>query len=94
MFGNLFGNDDGKDGSAAVAAVVGGKVHLRQPPEPRNETNLMGLNNQGATCYLNALLQSMFMTPELRNAIFRMDPNELGLSLVSVHDLTARHSYR
>ena len=29
-----------------------------------------GLNNQGATCYLNSLLQALFMTPEVREALY------------------------
>jgi uncharacterized UBP type Zn finger protein len=40
-----------------------------------------GLQNQGATCYLNSLLQSLYMTPELRSALYtweydpaRMEP--------------------
>ena len=36
----------------------------------KSETGFVGLNNQGATCYLNSLLQSLFMTPEFRNAIY------------------------
>ena len=32
-----------------------------------------GLVNQAMTCYLNSLLQSLFMTPEFRNAIYRCD---------------------
>eukprot|EP00043_Microstomoeca_roanoka_P015381 m.153951 g.153951 ORF g.153951 m.153951 type:complete len:1210 (-) comp16246_c6_seq1:118-3747(-) len=34
----------------------------------------VGLANQGATCYLNSLLQSLYMTPEFRNAIYRWTP--------------------
>ncbi|TMW64906.1 hypothetical protein Poli38472_009073 [Pythium oligandrum] len=30
-----------------------------------------GLSNQGATCYMNSLLQTMFMTPELRLGLYR-----------------------
>lgn len=37
---------------------------------------------RGATCYLNSLIQVMYMTPELRDGIFSIDPNELGLNLV------------
>ena len=36
------------------------------PVAPRNNTNLCGIYNQGATCYLNSLLQSLLMTPEFR----------------------------
>ena len=31
----------------------------------------VGLVNQSMTCYLNSLLQALYMTPEFRNAIYR-----------------------
>ena len=31
----------------------------------------VGLVNQAMTCYLNSMLQTLFMTPEFRNAIYR-----------------------
>jgi ubiquitin C-terminal hydrolase len=35
------------------------------------ETGFVGLINQAMTCYLNSLLQTLYMTPEFRNAIYR-----------------------
>ena len=31
----------------------------------------VGLVNQAMTCYLNSLLQTLFMTPEFRNALYK-----------------------
>jgi ubiquitin C-terminal hydrolase len=36
----------------------------------KSSTGFVGLANQGATCYLNSLLQSLYMTPELRCALY------------------------
>ena len=33
--------------------------------------NLVGLKNQGATCYLNALIQVFYLTPEFRKMIYQ-----------------------
>ncbi len=35
-------------------------------------TGYVGLVNQAMTCYLNSLLQSLYMTPEFRNALHRL----------------------
>ncbi len=37
---------------------------------PKSETGFAGLSNQGATCYLNSFIQSLYMTPEFRKAVF------------------------
>jgi hypothetical protein len=41
-------------------------------PEARGPTGFCGLDNLGTTCYLNSLLQSMFLTPGFRDALFRI----------------------
>ena len=33
----------------------------------------VGLVNQAATCYLNSLLQTLYMTPEFRNALYKWE---------------------
>lgn len=35
--------------------------------------NYVGLVNQAMTCYLNSLLQALFMTPEFRNALYNWE---------------------
>ena len=37
----------------------------------------MGIQNQGATCYLNSLIQAIHMTPEFRHAIYSLPPKTL-----------------
>lgn len=39
----------------------------------KHDTGYVGLVNQAMTCYLNSLLQTLFMTPEFRNALYRWE---------------------
>ncbi|OWF37661.1 ubiquitin carboxyl-terminal hydrolase 47-like [Mizuhopecten yessoensis] len=39
----------------------------------KSDTGYVGLVNQAMTCYLNSLLQTLFMTPEFRNALYRWE---------------------
>lgn len=74
MFGDLFAEE--KDEEIPVTVANGKNVifhsshtykkSLPQPPLPRSPTNLCGLINQGGTCYLNSLIQTLFFTPEFR----------------------------
>lgn len=40
---------------------------------PRESFNYVGLVNQAMTCYLNSLLQALYMTPEFRNALYNWE---------------------
>ncbi|XP_031348562.1 ubiquitin carboxyl-terminal hydrolase 47 isoform X2 [Photinus pyralis] len=39
----------------------------------RESFNYVGLVNQAMTCYLNSLLQALYMTPEFRNALYKWE---------------------
>lgn len=40
--------------------------------DSKKETGMVGLKNQGATCYLNSLLQSLFFTNAFRQAVYQI----------------------
>lgn len=74
MFGSLFENEE--DEEETLFEKSSQNPHQRAvskprcPPAPRGETGICGLQNQGATCYLNSLLQTLFFTPEFRGKCF------------------------
>ena len=73
MFGCLFETEESAsehESSAADATGVWKQQKLDSPREPRGQTRICGLQNQGATCYLNSLLQTLFFTPEFRGDVF------------------------
>lgn len=39
----------------------------------RSPYGYVGLRNQGATCYMNSMLQQIYMTPTIRNAVLSID---------------------
>lgn len=61
MFESLFDNDVpvGKETSARHSTQSA-------PVTKRQAHRFCGLRNQGATCYLNSLIQTLFLTPEFR----------------------------
>ena len=77
--GNLRNCFEKMYGTADDAAI---QVALRSAVnnQPKSTTGFVGLTNQGATCYLNSLLQSLYMTPELRLGLYkwRFDPTVHG----------------
>ncbi|RMD43270.1 hypothetical protein DV735_g1801, partial [Chaetothyriales sp. CBS 134920] len=40
--------------------------------DSKKETGMVGLKNQGATCYLNSLLQSLYFTNAFRRAVYQI----------------------
>ncbi|XP_044023180.1 ubiquitin carboxyl-terminal hydrolase 40 isoform X1 [Siniperca chuatsi] len=77
MFGNLFEEEEEEGFSSTSSrgrAAKGGD----EPPPPRGRSNLCGIKNQGGTCYLNSLLQTLLFTPEFREELFSLGPEELG----------------
>ena len=59
---------------------------LPLPEQARQKGYPVGLKNQGATCYLNGLLQILFLTPEFRRLM-------LLLPLCQGDDLSKRSDY-
>ncbi|KAM7403303.1 hypothetical protein PAMA_003975 [Pampus argenteus] len=77
MFGNLFEEEEEEGFSSIISrgrVAKGGD----EPPPPRGRSNLCGIKNQGGTCYLNSLLQTLLFTPEFREELFNLGPEELG----------------
>ncbi|MES1907212.1 MAG: hypothetical protein MHM6MM_000373 [Cercozoa sp. M6MM] len=70
----------------ASTDVVGNFGSVCSAWRPRDEeTNLCGLDNQGSTCYLNSLLQSFFMLPELRDSLLSLTKSELDFDEYLAH---------
>ncbi|XP_048519747.1 ubiquitin carboxyl-terminal hydrolase 7 isoform X2 [Dendroctonus ponderosae] len=51
--------------------------------DSKKHTGYVGLKNQGATCYMNSLLQTLYFTNQLRKAVYKM-PTESDDSTKSV----------
>lgn len=61
VFGNLFEEEGVTSGNFPAH-----KTGVIAPPRPRGQCQFSGIDNQGATCYLNSLLQTLLLTPEFR----------------------------
>lgn len=46
--------------------------------DSRKETGFVGFKNQGATCYMNSLLQTLYMVSAFRKAVYNMPLPESG----------------
>ena len=47
-------------------------------PAPHQPSCFVGLGNQGATCYLNSLLQAFYLTPEFRAGLYALPSHEVA----------------
>ncbi|KAL9646087.1 hypothetical protein ABK040_007965 [Willaertia magna] len=72
----------GNDGTIIFEIVIHNctEPYLVNPTEydSRKETGFVGLQNQGATCYMNSLLQTLYLLTYFRKAVYKMpiDENE------------------
>ncbi|KAF2826913.1 cysteine proteinase [Ophiobolus disseminans] len=55
--------------------------------DSKKETGMVGLKNQGATCYLNSLLQSLFFTNAFRQAVYQIPTTDDADRLNSAYAL-------
>ncbi|RDX69528.1 Ubiquitin carboxyl-terminal hydrolase 13, partial [Mucuna pruriens] len=58
------------------ADVAVRKVHDYWSHDSKKETGYVGLKNQGATCYMNSLLQTLYHIPYFRKAVYHMPTTE------------------
>lgn len=76
------GTNNAQQSSGPASGTIG-QSDYTSPEDIQNITNqienltskqrqkaYIGLGNQGATCYMNSLLQSLYMTPEFRQFIY------------------------
>ncbi|KAK4789613.1 hypothetical protein SAY86_016917 [Trapa natans] len=58
------------------AEVVVRKVSDYWSYDSKKETGYVGLKNQGATCYMNSLLQTLYHVPYFRKSVYHMPTTE------------------
>ncbi|XP_047971318.1 ubiquitin C-terminal hydrolase 12-like isoform X2 [Salvia hispanica] len=52
--------------------------------DSKKETGFVGLKNQGATCYMNSLLQTLYHIPLFRKAVYHMPTNVNDMPSASI----------
>ncbi|KAL8129987.1 hypothetical protein V2J09_019142 [Rumex salicifolius] len=71
------------------AVVIEAEVAVRKivdywSHDSKKETGYVGLKNQGATCYMNSLLQTLFHIPYFRKAVYHMPTTENDMPTASI----------
>ncbi|XP_039754129.1 ubiquitin carboxyl-terminal hydrolase 7-like isoform X2 [Pararge aegeria] len=71
---DLMNPDDGfvQNDSITVEAHVVAEAPHGVSWDSKKHTGFIGLKNQGATCYMNSLLQTLFFTNVLRKAVYKI----------------------
>ncbi|XP_055829915.1 ubiquitin C-terminal hydrolase 13-like [Solanum dulcamara] len=65
------------------AEVAVGKTVEYLPCDSKKGTDFVGIKNQGATCYLNSLLQTFYHIPYFRKAVYQIPTTENDMPHVS-----------
>ncbi|KAL5702539.1 ubiquitinyl hydrolase 1 [Ranunculus cassubicifolius] len=60
----------------------------------KETTSYVGLKNQGATCYMNSLLQTLYHIPCFRKAVYRMPTTENGGMPLALQTLFYKLQYK
>ncbi|KAJ4979070.1 hypothetical protein NE237_009850 [Protea cynaroides] len=73
--------DPGRGYLANDTVIVEAEVAVRRVVDywtydSKKETGYVGLKNQGATCYMNSLLQTLYHIPYFRKAVYHMPTTE------------------
>jgi len=103
MFGDIFESGEDIEWSAQAGTLLTYEQRkpkncahfLDLPALGREKNTFCGLKNQGATCYLNSLIQLCYMSPEFRNTILRLplckdtidEPTEFVSSKTTKHKI-------
>uniref|UniRef100_A0A2P2MFR1 ubiquitinyl hydrolase 1 n=1 Tax=Rhizophora mucronata TaxID=61149 RepID=A0A2P2MFR1_RHIMU len=66
------------------AEVIVRKVLDYWSYDSKKETGYVGLKNQGATCYMNSLLQTLYHIPYFRKAVYHMPTTENDMPTGSI----------
>ncbi|CAK5096106.1 unnamed protein product [Meloidogyne enterolobii] len=79
-FENIMNPDDGWYDEETDTIILFVEVTADAPHgvnwDSKKDTGCIGLKNQGATCYMNSILQTLFFTNKLRKAVYQMPTDE------------------